>query len=198
MTTTKKGVETIKCERKAPMFKSRENILEPDLRFSYLRHHDQVGGYIRELRIEDLYEMVRPIELDAVVPLQIRQQFDAARYAFLYSWFAYDLASVAEMQCYSVLEMALRCRLELAELRSPRGLRALANAAIKAGFVAAEHLRMQGDTGDRLSYLDYIVRLRNKLMHGDVHLHPEGTIDIMARCAVIVTTLFRGVEPKTR
>jgi hypothetical protein len=41
----------------------------------------------------------------------VGSQFDKARHAFIYSWFAYDLVSLAEQQGYQTLELALREKL---------------------------------------------------------------------------------------
>lgn len=62
------------------------------------------------MTLEDMRAPVAPLELSEQVPEAIRDQFDKARHAFIYSWFSYDLATLAEQQSYAVLEMALRER----------------------------------------------------------------------------------------
>ena len=47
------------------MLKPPDLMLEPDPRFAHLRHHDETAGHIRELRIEDLYNEIAPLELEA-------------------------------------------------------------------------------------------------------------------------------------
>jgi hypothetical protein len=53
-------------------------------------------GAVRMMSIHDLYDQVAEIRLDPTVPADIAEQFDKARHAYVYSWFAYDLASLAE------------------------------------------------------------------------------------------------------
>ena len=62
--------------------------------------------------IEDLHGLVAPFELASSVPEEIRWQFDTARNAFVYSWYCYDLVTLAEMHAYGALENGLRIRAE--------------------------------------------------------------------------------------
>ncbi len=64
------------------------------------------------MRIDDLRNLVAGIELSARVPATIKEQFDIARNAFVYSWFVYEFATLAEQQCFTTLETALRHRLD--------------------------------------------------------------------------------------
>jgi hypothetical protein len=174
------------------MLKPPALLLQPDQRFSYLRHHDQIAGHIRELRIEDLYSDIEPLELDDSVPLEIRQHFDAARYAYLYAWFAYDLATLAELQAYSVLEMALRHKLKLELPHAKRsGLTALFKTAVDRKWLIAAEFDLPGSPhSKKISYFDVIVGQINKLMHGAMHLHPEGSLMMMKVCKRILNALF--------
>jgi hypothetical protein len=76
------------------------------------------------------------IELSERVPPAIRQQFDIARNAFIYSWFVYEFATLAEQQCFATLEMALRHRRDPCAaantIRSP-GLHRLIKSAVENG-----------------------------------------------------------------
>jgi hypothetical protein len=174
------------------MFKPPAHISQPDERSSYLRHHDQVAGHIRELCIEDLYNDIATLELDNSVPLEIRQHFDAARYAYLYSWFAYDLATLAELQVYSVLEMALRHKLKQELPQAKRsGLTALFKTAADRKWLIPEKFDVPSEPhSKKISYFDVIVRQRNKLMHGAMHLHPDGSLMMMKVCKRILNALF--------
>ena len=92
------------------MLKSSNDLLEPDIRFRDFVFHSADTGEIRPLCMDDLRGMVAAIELGPHVPVAIRAQFDTARNAFVYSWFVYELATLAEQQCLATLEMALRQR----------------------------------------------------------------------------------------
>jgi hypothetical protein len=118
------------------------------------------------------------IELDARVPSDIRGQFDIARNAFVYSWFVYEFASLAEKQSFTVLEMALRRRAHLDESpntsRSP-GLRRLLNAATERGWLRAADFKIPSFSGSdgTLSRLDLLLEFRNHALHGNIHLLPQ-------------------------
>jgi hypothetical protein len=133
---------------------------------------DRVTGATRPMDITDLHRMVSPLQLGAFVPHDIREQFDKARNAFLYSWFAYDLATLAEQQTYAVVEMALRERLTADKLAVPSrsGLAKLLKAAISRGWL----IPAEFDTGG-INLLDVLPILRNELTHGSTHLMPYGT-----------------------
>jgi hypothetical protein len=62
--------------------------------------------------IEDLHALMQPLELLPSVPDDVLWQFDTARNAFVYSWFCYDLVTLAEMHAYGPLENGLRIRAE--------------------------------------------------------------------------------------
>ena len=78
--------------------KPREAILTPDTRFQTMAAGIDATGSIRMMAIEDLHDQMAEIKLDALVPADIAEQFDRAKHAYVYSWFAYDLASLAEQQ----------------------------------------------------------------------------------------------------
>lgn len=126
------------------MLKSLITICEPDERFQYLSVHDQAAGLTRPLCAGDLYNEVVPIELGSTVPAEIRSQFDVARNAYLYSWFAYDLAMLAEQHCYIVLEMALRYRANSEGLSRDRTLKPYLQLAIKRGWLHEDDLHIPG------------------------------------------------------
>ena len=161
------------------MLKPLHSLHEPDDRFRYLSIHDASSGHLRAIRVEDLHAEMRPLELHSSVPNEIRQQFDLARNTYLYSWFAYDLAALAEQHTYVVLEMALKHRAK-AEPSKPSGLNSLLELALKRGWLRAEDLEMPGSpTAQPLSFLEVLPKLRNRLVHGDMHLSPDWTLRMM-------------------
>ena len=60
------------------------------------------------MTIADLHTMIEPIQLSEAVPEEIRREFDTARNAFVYAWFVYEFATLAELAGYTALELALR------------------------------------------------------------------------------------------
>jgi hypothetical protein len=179
------------------MLKPSESLLESDIRFRDLVFQAAETGERRPLCIDDLRSMVASIELTQHVPLVIRDQFDVARNAFVYSWFVYEFATLAEQHCFAILEMALRHRLDPAAApnttRSP-GLDSLLKTALKRGWLRREDFLAPSvsGAGDAMCLLDFIPRSRNHLMHGNIQLLPQGTPDLMRLCADVMNRLFVG------
>lgn len=156
---------------------------------------DETG--IRMMAITDLYGLMEPLELDPAVPVDIREQFDKARYAFIYSWFAYDLVSLAEQQGYQTLELALRERLPAAERKKAEekrwGLGKLLERAVahrwleRADFEALP----QYPGGPKICFLDVIAMMRNELAHGSRNLFPSGSLEMLRLCVEILNRLFQ-------
>ncbi len=185
------------------MLKSSELLLESDL-----RHRDQVfidaaTGKCRPMRLEDFHDMVAPIALDTSIPSAVREQFDVARNAFIYSWFVYEFATLAEQRCYATLEMALRLRLDPAALpntsRSP-GLANLLKTATERGWLRREDFSMRSisGSGEAMCSLDLIPMMRNHVMHGNIQLLPQGTPDVLRLCVDIMNRLFAPVPGESK
>jgi hypothetical protein len=189
------------------MLKPADALLEFDARFRGMSQLDQNTGQSRPVRMDDLRSLVEAIELDASVPADIRDQFDIARNAFVYSWFVYEFASLAEKQGFTVLEMALRRRAHPHEApntsRSP-GLRRLLAAAKENGWLQAADFEMPSISGldGTMSRLDLLLQFRNQALHGNVHLLPQETPTVLGLCAEVINKLFalpaRAGEAATR
>jgi hypothetical protein len=125
------------------MLKPVAALLDADPRFHDFVFCDGTTGLSRPMSMSDLHDMVAKIELSTRIPTGIREQFDIARNAFVYSWFAYEFATLAEQQCYATLEMALRHRLDPGAsantTRSP-GLHKLLKSAVERGVAASRGL----------------------------------------------------------
>ncbi len=80
------------------MFRPAADILKPDPRHESEVLHNEATGGTRAATAADWHTLIAKIELAPNVPQQIREEFDKARNAFLYSWFSYELASLAELQ----------------------------------------------------------------------------------------------------
>lgn len=177
------------------MLKSTNALLEPDPRFRDFVFRDGTMGETRPMGMEALRNMVANIGLSPRIPAAIREQFDIARNAFVYSWFVYEFATLAEQQCYATLEMALRHRLDPGAAanttRSP-GLHKLLKSAVEHGWLRREDFLVPAVPGasEPLCLLDFIAPSRNHVMHGNVQLLPQGTPDMMRLCADVMDKLF--------
>ncbi|WP_287786711.1 hypothetical protein [Acidiphilium sp.] len=182
------------------MLKPLDQILNSDARFTNMVGGLDETGAIRMMSITDLHALVEPLQLDPAVPSEIHEQFDKARHAFIYSWFAYDLVSLAEQQGYQTLELALREKLPPAERRKADekrwGLGRLLERAV------AHRWLMRGDFeappqypgGPKICFLDVIAMFRNELAHGSRNLFPNGSLVMLQLCVDILNRLFRSEE----
>jgi hypothetical protein len=149
--------------------------------------------------IEDLRSMVQSIELDETVPAPIRDQFDTARNAFVYSWFVYEFTMLAEQQCYFVLEMALRQRLDPKTMpntaKSP-GLAKLLKAATDRGYLLRTDFEVpsMSGAGGSMCQLDHIPIARNHLAHGNINLLPQYALMTIQLTAQVLNKLFTRVR----
>jgi hypothetical protein len=175
--------------------KPRAAILEPDPRFRNTAAGFDATGAVRMTSVADLHDKMEEIKLDEAMPADIVEQFDKARHAYIYSWFAYDLASLAEQQGYQTLELELREKLSPGERqkadRDHWGLRKLFDHAITHDWLAREELV---DSDTRKSLFDFLVMSRNELAHGSRNLFPAGSIAMLELCAEILNKLFHGED----
>jgi hypothetical protein len=171
------------------MLKPASEIFEPDPRNANGVIFDPMTGFLRPAVAADFHALVASIEVSAAAPAVVRQQFDLARNAFVYSWFVYELAALAVNQAYAVVEMAPRekARLMTGKDTAKRGLRALIQESEKCGWLRRADF---GDPTGRIHPLDAIVWLRNELAHGSDRLMPIGSRDMISFCAEIIDRLF--------
>jgi hypothetical protein len=173
--------------------KPRAALLQPDPRFLNMAAGFDPAGDVRMMTIGDLHDQMREIEIDSAIPAEIVEQFDKARHAYIYSWFAYDLASLAEQQGYQTLELALREKLSVDERakadREHWGFGKLLNRAVAHQWLKREDFRDR-ETGTNL--LDFLPMARNQLAHGSRHLYPLGSVIMLQLCADILNALFRN------
>lgn len=174
------------------MIKPVELLRQPDERFTHTAGGFDTRGNPRPLEIEDLYDLVRRLEFGPAVPDAIRREFDNARHAFIYSWFVYDLATLAESHSYGVLEKALEFRAQREGRSARRGLRKRLDDAVTWVWLDEKQYEVQSPNGKPGSQLDFLCRLRNDLAHGNTHLVPSGSLQVMNLCYEIISTLFPG------
>jgi hypothetical protein len=165
------------------MLKALSDLYRPDPRHMPGSALDAAIG----VRIEDLHAMMLPLELYESVPAEVRLQFDTARHAFIYSWFCYDLATLAEQYAYGALENGLRLRAEAEDaLPKRQGLVALLKSACERGWL----VRGEYDVPGMPNLLDTISLMRNHVSHGRPQLLPQLSVEAMRLCMEILNTLF--------
>ncbi len=96
------------------LLKDADRLLEPDPAYTE-------AGPFGGITIEELHQDVSKFELPASVLDSVRRCHDAARHAYIYSYFSYDLLTPGVSQLFSGLELALRKRLgHSSDRKSPR------------------------------------------------------------------------------
>ncbi len=92
------------------VLKPLDQVTLPDSRFEH-EHLFVNRGEPGPFQLADLHERLTKWPLVPSVPEKIRVQFETARNLMLYTWFVFEFQTVAEMQAYATLELALRERL---------------------------------------------------------------------------------------
>ncbi len=103
--------------------------------------------------LEELHAELTSLVLTENVPLDVRQQFETAKNARLYAYFAFRFHQVAEMVGYQALEMALRSRWNIEEQQLAGLGRPTREAPMLAGLLkhaaASGWIRNEGFSGAR-------------------------------------------------
>ena len=87
--------------------------------------------------MEQLHQDMTRLELPSYVPESVRRYHDGIRNAYVYSYFSYDLLTLAVSQAFPCLELALRLRIGGPfEGRVKQGGEATRGMAAEAGRVA--------------------------------------------------------------
>ena len=142
------------------MLKSLLDLTRPDPYFT------GEAGFIGST-LQDLYQDMLTCDIAVVLPNSVRRSHDAIRHAYIYSYFSYDLLTLAASQTFPCLELALRERIgtQFAGRVDKKGrprpamLDELLKAAKAQGLISAE--------------IEYLSKLRNTFAHGsDAVLNP--------------------------
>jgi hypothetical protein len=199
------------------LFKKRDAVFETDyINTCWVMESDE--GQKTRMTFDDWYADVSGINLSESVPERIREQFDMARNTLLYSWFSYRLRMVSLLYSYTVVENALREKLQVGGKRSP-GLGALLKKAVAEGLLhdsgfsvpradREESFRYDGDQlvlevtynppspSDLRCSTTYVMQLcevvpllRNSLAHGKAPLFPDVLTPMIVH-AEIINMLF--------
>jgi hypothetical protein len=136
--------------------------------------------------LEQLHEDMRRLELPPYVPDSVRRCHDAIRHAYIYSYFSYDLLTLAASQTFPCLEFALRTRIgdqfanrvdRKGKPRPPVMLGELLEAAQAQGLIS-------GDT-------TWINPLRKMFAHGsDTVLNPPMFLMPFEAVTAIIAGVF--------
>lgn len=97
--------------------------------------------------LEDHHAMISSIALNDSVPEKVHQQFENARNAWLYAFFAYRLLAVAELAVHVACEAAVKARAEQDGLPASKtgNLVNLLNEAVSRGWLTDEGFSASAD-----------------------------------------------------
>jgi hypothetical protein len=162
------------------MLKSVRKLRAPDPYFG-----GEVGAVGSTL--EQLHEDMRRLELPEYVPESVRRCHDAVRNAYIYSYFSYDLLTLAAGQSFPCLEFALRLRLgkqfegrvdRKGKPRPPPMLPELLEAAQKEGLISVD--------------IGWVNIMRRTFAHGsDMILNPPLFLAPFEAITGMIAALFR-------
>ncbi len=185
-----------------------DQILEADSIWRGFVLYNRETGTSRDRTLRDHYSGIETITLMQSVAGSVREQFDAARNIFLYSWFVYSFIPIAQLHAFSSVEYAIRIK-----SGKPLMLKAGLELAIKEQWIKDSGFRYYNqnvrhdmfaddippagspDAKDIQAYckilLDSFPYLRNELAHGNPMTYPGG-LDLFAICADLINQLFDG------
>lgn len=174
------------------MWRDKVDILKPDERFAHMVRgiHPQFGPI--PVTIHDMYSDVEGFTLNPAVPEEVRKQWDIGRNAYVYSWFEYELMTLAEMRAFASFELAIRtkARIEKTGLRAKATLQPAVNHAREMGWLKDSDFGHIPTGTASLPFIDAMVMQRNHLMHGNPHLYQNGTLTAFEFCFEAIEKLF--------
>jgi hypothetical protein len=174
------------------MWKSKENIVAPDARYLNEARIDPNTGAIRRPEIGDLYDDMAELSLPVGVPSALIRQFNIARSAYVYSWFDYEMITLAEEHAYTVIEMAIRRRAkdENTGMSEKTGMRGAIDHARAKGWLSDEDYGVMETGGEPIPYLTLLPVMRNDLLHGNPRLLAAASYQILEVVFGILIKLF--------
>jgi hypothetical protein len=183
------------------MLKPLDQFYEGDSRFANIvESFDERTGILKLMSPQGLHEDVSGLVLGASVPENVRHQFDLALNAYLYSWFVYDFATLAETQGYAALEAALRLRYhdETGKPADKPSLKDLFEFVAARKWIDAAEFDVSANwhPQGKFSELDMMRMLRNRLAHGQFHLMPGGSLSALQTCHYIISRLYPVQDSK--
>ncbi|WP_133012725.1 hypothetical protein [Marinomonas flavescens] len=150
-------------------FKSLEELTQIDH-----KHHllGSISGTIPDL--EQIHEYLSKEVLNEEVPDEIKGQFNVAKNMALYTYFFYALAPEVHLKTYTIIEHALRLKVQP---KKHVGLRILLSKAVEEGWICDAGFRHidknESGNGWCKSMVDIIPNMRNSKAHGSTILVPD-------------------------
>jgi hypothetical protein len=166
-------------EVETPMLKEAGELLAPDPRGATICRGEIAA---QPATLQDLHGIAARLKLDNSVPAHIRDQFDKALNAIVYSWFSSGLATLGELQAFTVLEMAVRERLMSGGTSVPRNMGRLLREADARGWL--------GESGKWVA--DNVPRMRNELAFGTTNRDPS--LDGIRMCRDLIHCIFNSKQ----
>jgi hypothetical protein len=201
------------------VLKPLNQVLLPDSRFQYHVLRSESGE--RTMELADFHERLSNWPLVLPVPENVRTQFETAKNLMLYAWFVFEFQTVAEMQAYAALELALRERLGNPTRTSDSNkkrkimLAELLSKAVKEGLIVPEKLpswewakvkrewfaNQYGNQAQPFSASEWFELVkknlpssRNHLAHGNPQLHLFHSFSQLELCGDLINALFMNLE----
>ena len=169
---------------------------------------------------EALYDRLKFSSLNLAAPEDVRRQFETARNLMLYAWFVFEFQTVAEMQAYGTLELALRTYFKnpTRQVNTKKGVKEvplmlseLLTKAVTEQVLIPEQLpswewlkkkrewfakqtNTPMDPFSATEWLEIIKKdlpgFRNHLAHGKPQLHLPHSLSQLELCADLINALF--------
>ena len=162
------------------MLKYAQDLLKPD------PYYSGEAGFVGS-SMERLHDDMLRLDLPITVPKEVRLSHDAVRNAYIYSYFSYDLLTLAASQSFPCLELALRTRIgnqfagRVDRKGKPRP--AMLNELLEK---AKEQKLISVD-------ITHLSQLRNEFAHGsEIVLNPPLFLSTFAVVTDIIAELFNG------
>ncbi len=166
-------------------FKSIEELTQIDRKHLTL---STLTGQVIDL--EKLHAALAAETLNEEVPDELKGQFNIAKNMALYTYYFYALAPEVHLKTYTVIEHALRLRVQP---KGHMGLRKLLAKAVKDGWICDAGFRHLETTEPGNEWcqkmVDVIPSMRNSKAHGSTMLVPD-CLHYISTCADFLNQLY--------
>lgn len=148
MSLTKEEPTAFRYGTNGDEFKPLAEVLLSDVRQTHwIKLHSD--GTARGIQLEDLHKQMSELNLNANIQEDVRTGFETARNLYLYSWFVYRFQTVAELQAYATLELALGKRIEAEGLREIKNLGPRLKFAREKEWLIADGIRIYRERAEQ-------------------------------------------------
>ena len=151
-------------------FKSLEQMFEVDPRNKML-----VKGDHSSVTFEDYYNLISVYELHEEVPEELRSRFNTIKNLAVFSWADYSQCMTVTLQCFILLEWALKKKVELEGISFSGSFKNHMDKAISENWVNDQAFsHYEYDPSDPQAYcrgaFDIVRGFRNDMAHGSSSL----------------------------